>query len=81
MTGGLLLDSASALIDRSSAELDDVEGIEDRDGVPRPYVHVRRGLEALIDRKSFYRLVAAAEPDADGRLVLRSQGAVFALEG
>lgn len=24
---------------------------------PRPYVHVRRGLEALIDRKSFYRLV------------------------
>ena len=55
--------------------------VEDRDGVPRPYVHVRRGLEALIDRKSFYRLVAAAEPDADGRLVLRSQGAVFALEG
>ncbi|MFC0812801.1 DUF1285 domain-containing protein [Paracoccus panacisoli] len=54
--------------------------VEDRDGVPRPYVHVRRGLEALIDRKSFYRLVAAAEPDADGRLVLRSQGAVFALE-
>ena len=27
------------------------------DGEPRPYVHVRRGLEALIDRKSFYRLV------------------------
>lgn len=50
-------------------------------GAPSPYVHVRRGLEALIDRKSFYRLVAAAEPDADGRLVLRSQGAVFALEG
>jgi hypothetical protein len=24
---------------------------------PAPYVHVRRGLEALIDRKSFYRLV------------------------
>lgn len=26
------------------------------DGTPRPYVHVRAGLEALIDRKSFYRL-------------------------
>ena len=24
---------------------------------PAPYVHVRRGLEALIDRKTFYRLV------------------------
>ena len=32
----------------------------DRDpgtGEPAPYVHVRSGLEALIDRKSFYRLV------------------------
>lgn len=26
-------------------------------GEPSPYVHVRRGMEALIDRKSFYRLV------------------------
>lgn len=26
-------------------------------GEPSPYVHVRSGLEALIDRKSFYRLV------------------------
>ncbi|MBP7000188.1 DUF1285 domain-containing protein [Amaricoccus sp.] len=30
-------------------------------GEPAPYVHVRRGLEALIDRKSFYRLVEIAE--------------------
>ena len=30
-------------------------------GEPSPYVHVRRGLEALIDRKSFYRLVDAGE--------------------
>lgn len=28
---------------------------------PRPYVHVRAGLEALIDRKSFYRLIDLAE--------------------
>jgi len=27
-------------------------------GEPSPYVMVRAGLEALIDRKSFYRLVA-----------------------
>ncbi len=26
-------------------------------GEPSPYVHIRAGLEALIDRKSFYRLV------------------------
>jgi hypothetical protein len=26
-------------------------------GAPSPYVHVRAGLEALIDRKTFYRLV------------------------
>ena len=26
-------------------------------GEPAPYVHIRAGLEALIDRKSFYRLV------------------------
>jgi hypothetical protein len=26
-------------------------------GEPSPYVHIRSGLEALIDRKSFYRLV------------------------
>lgn len=27
------------------------------EGEPAPYVHVRAGLEALIDRKSFYRLI------------------------
>ncbi len=26
-------------------------------GEPSPYVHIRAGLEALIDRKSFYRLM------------------------
>jgi len=48
--------------------------------MPRPYVHVRRGLEALIDRKTFYRLAEAAMPDRDGHLVLRSGGATFPLE-
>ncbi len=27
------------------------------DGEPAPYIHVRAGLNALIDRKSFYRLI------------------------
>jgi len=31
------------------------------DGEPRPYVHVRRGLEALIARPVFYELVEMAE--------------------
>jgi len=31
-------------------------------GEPRPYVHVRRGLEALIARPVFYELVEMAEP-------------------
>lgn len=36
-------------------------------GEPSPYVHVRRGLEALIDRKSYYRLVEIGEhADVDG---------------
>ena len=34
------------------------------DGEPAPYLHVRRGLEALIDRKTFYRLVDLAVPGA-----------------
>ncbi|WP_265500718.1 DUF1285 domain-containing protein [Paracoccus beibuensis] len=48
--------------------------------VPRPYVHVRAGLEALIDRKTFYRLAAAAETAPDGRTGIRSGGQFFALE-
>ena len=31
------------------------------DGEPRPYLHVRRGLEALISRPVFYELVEMAE--------------------
>jgi hypothetical protein len=30
-------------------------------GAPVPYLHVRRGLEARVDRKSFYRLVEIGE--------------------
>lgn len=47
---------------------------------PRPYVHVRAGLEALIDRKTFYRLAAAADEEPDGRVGLYSSGQFFGLE-
>ena len=36
---------------------------ESDDGTPRPYVFVRRGLEARIARAVFYEMVAIAEPD------------------
>lgn len=39
----------------------------DADGTPRPYVHVRKGLEALIARSVFYELA---------ELALRAEGAV-----
>jgi len=35
--------------------------VRDDSGEPSPYVHIRAGLEALIDRKSFYRLVDLGE--------------------
>lgn len=47
-------------------------------GEPSPYVLVRHNLEALIDRKSFYRLVDIATHH-DGWFGLWSQGAFFGL--
>lgn len=47
---------------------------------PSPYLHVRAGLEARIDRKSFYRLVEiATEAEVDGvpHLGLWSDGTFF----
>ncbi|MDJ1006685.1 MAG: DUF1285 domain-containing protein [Paracoccaceae bacterium] len=49
-------------------------------GEPAPYVHVRAGLEALIDRKSFYRLVDLGETDTVGGVDwfgVRSSGVFF----
>ncbi len=48
-----------------------------RDG--RPYVHVRDGLNALIGRSAFYRLVEHAVEDTTG-WSLTSRGARFSLE-
>jgi hypothetical protein len=47
-------------------------------GEPRPYLHVRRGLEALIARPVFYELVEMAT-EAGGDLVVESNGARFVL--
>ncbi|MFI4976198.1 MAG: DUF1285 domain-containing protein [Caulobacterales bacterium] len=49
-------------------------------GEPRPYLHVRRGLEALIARPVFYELVEMAEErqtDEGPRLGVASNGAWF----
>ena len=49
-------------------------------GEPRPYVHVRRGLEALILRPVFYELAERAEPrqTPDGlRMCVASNGTWF----
>jgi len=52
------------------------------DGEPRPYVHVRRGLEALIARPVFYELVEMAEERATPQgatLGVTSNGAFVAV--
>lgn len=49
-------------------------------GEPAPYVHVRRGLEALIDRKSFYRLAELGEEitlNGARKIAVRSAGQWF----
>jgi len=50
----------------------------DAHGAPRPYLHVRGGLEALIARPVFYELVEMAD-ERDGRLGVESGGAWFDL--
>ena len=45
---------------------------------PRPYVHVRDGLNALVARAPYYQLIDLAE-EADGHLWLRSADARFDL--
>jgi hypothetical protein len=45
---------------------------------PRPYLHVRSGLDALIARPVFYELIELAQA-RDGRLIVRSGGADFDL--
>lgn len=54
--------------------------VRDAGGEPSPYIRVRGGLDALIDRKSFYRLVDLGETrDHEGRewFGLLSDGVFF----
>lgn len=56
--------------------------IDPDSGEPRPYVHLRDGLEALISRSAFYDLVNFAEPtERDGArfLSVTSLGETFDL--
>ncbi len=46
----------------------------------RPYITVRRSLDALIARPMYYRLAALAQPGAAGRAGVWSNGEFFALE-
>ena len=54
--------------------------VDPLNGQPRPYLHVRRGLEALIARPVFYELVELAQerPTPDGaQMGVSSNGAWF----
>ncbi len=56
--------------------------VDESSGEPRPYVHVRRGLEALISRSVFYELAEMSEPRAtpDGpAMAVCSGGAWFVI--
>lgn len=56
--------------------------VDGKTGEPRPYLHVRRGLEALIGRSVFYELAALAlEECGEGEpLGLWSRGMFFRLD-
>ena len=53
--------------------------VQDEDG-PRPYLHVRGGLEALVARPVYYELAERAIDGDDARPGVWSDGAFFAIE-
>jgi hypothetical protein len=55
--------------------------VESDSGEPRPYIHVRGGLEARIARPVFYHLIdrGEADPANPGRFGVWSGGRFFAL--
>jgi hypothetical protein len=53
---------------------------EAREDGPRPYVHVRGGLEALVARPVYYELAALALAGDEERPGVWSNGAFFALD-
>jgi len=73
-----VLEFTTSMGDQTKASAENPLRIErDADtGEPAPYVHVRRGLEALIDRKSFNRLIDIGTHH-DGWFGLWSSGVFF----
>ncbi|QNA83457.1 DUF1285 domain-containing protein [Sphingomonas sp. So64.6b] len=53
---------------------------EDREDGPRPYLHVRGGLEALVARPVYYELASIALAGEDVPPGIWSDGSFFALE-
>lgn len=51
------------------------------DGTPRPYLHVRGGLDALIARSLFYELAEIALADGDDPPGVWSDGSFFPIGG
>ena len=64
--------------DQVTADADHpIRVVRDENGEPSPYVLVRTNLEALIDRKSFYRLVDLGAHGPGGWFGLWSGGVFF----
>lgn len=64
--------------DQVTADADHpIRVVRDENGEPSPYVLVRANLEALIDRKSFYRLVDLGTHGPGGWFGLWSGGVFF----
>lgn len=63
------------------ADADHPIEVRDREGEPAPYLHVRDGLWALLNRNVFYELVEMAEPHPNdpSRLGVTSCGEWFEL--
>jgi hypothetical protein len=66
--------------DLVSAGLDHPLRFEERDDGPRPYLHVRGGLEALVARPVYYELATMALAGEDVPPGVWSNGVFFALE-
>lgn len=66
--------------DLVTAGADHALRIEAREDGPRPYLHVRRGLEALVARSVFYELAQIALANGSTPPGVWSDGAFFVLE-
>lgn len=65
--------------DLVAADADHVLRFEDHDGEPRPYLHVRAGLEALVARTVFYDLAEMALSDGADPPGVWSAGRFFSM--